>query len=85
MSYTKEHELQVLVEILEIAKLDLHRLLIADHVPFDISDKIAKERKTIADIEFLIHDIHVELALKDLKREYMQIYSLANNMNMLAI
>ena len=85
MCYTKVHELQALVEILEIAKLDLHRLLIADHVPFDISDKIAKERKTIADIEFLIHDIQVDLALKDLKREYMQTYSLANSMNTLTV
>ena len=85
MSYTKVHELQALVEILEIAKLDLHRLLIADHVPFDISDKIAKERKTIADIEYLIHDIQVELALKDLKREYMQTYSLVNSINVLTI
>jgi len=85
MSYAKVHELQALVEILEIAKLDLHRLLIADHVPFDISDKIAKERKTIADIEFLIQDIQVDLALKDLKREYMQTYSLANGMNTLTI
>lgn len=85
MSYTKVCELQALVEILEIAKFDLHRLLIADHVPFDISDKIAKERKTIADIEFLIYDIRVELALKDLKREYMQIYSLVNIMNTLTV
>jgi hypothetical protein len=85
MSYTKVHELQALVEILEIAKLDLHRLLIADHVPFDTSDKIAKERKTIADIEFLIHNIQVDLVLKDLKREYMQTYSLANSMNTLTI
>ena len=76
---------QALVEILEIAKLDLHRLLIADHVPFDISNKIAKERKTIADIEFLIHDIRVDLALKDLKREYMQTYSLVNSMNTLTV
>ena len=40
MSYAKANELQALVEILEIAKLDLHRLLIADHAPFDISYKI---------------------------------------------
>lgn len=73
MSYTKVHELQALVEILDIAKLHLHRLL------------NAKERKTIADIEFLIHDIRVELALKDLKREYMQTYSLVNSMNTLTV
>ena len=85
MSYTKIHKPQALVEILEIAKLDLHRLLIADHAPFDISNKIAKERKTIADIEFLIHDIRVDLALKDLKREYMQTYSLVNSMNTLTV
>ena len=85
MSYAKAHELQALVEILEIAKLDLHRLLIADHAPFDISYKIAKERKTIADIEFLIQDIRVELALKDLKIEYIQTYSLVNIMNTLTV
>jgi hypothetical protein len=85
MSFTKDRGTQALFEILEIAKLDLHRLLVADHVPFDISDKIAKKRKTIADIEFLIYDIRVELALKDLKRQYMQTYSLDNIMNTLTI
>ena len=85
MSYTKVQELQALVEILQIAKLDLRRLLIADHVPFDVSEKIAKERKTISDIEFLIHDIRVELALEDLKREYIQTYSLVNSINMLTV
>ena len=49
------------------------------------SSNIAKEYKTIADIEFLIHDIRVDLALKDLKREYMQTYSLVNSMNTLTV
>lgn len=85
MSYTKAHELQALIETLEIAKMDLHMLLNADHVPFDISDKIAKERKTIADIEFLIHDIQVEIAFNDLKREYMKEYTLVNSIDALTI
>ena len=79
MSYTKEEELQALVEILEISKFNLRRLLNADHVPFDINVMIAKERKTIADIEYLINDVQVDIALSELKREYMKIYLVANS------
>ena len=85
MAYSKVHELEALVEILETAQLDLHRLLVADHVPFDVGERIAKERKTITDIEYLIRDIQADIALNELKKEYMKIYSGINKTAALAI
>ena len=75
MINTGVHELQTLLQILEMSKRDLNKLLHADHVPNDVSDKITKERKTISEIEVLLYDIRADLAFRDIKNMYMKLYT----------
>ena len=50
------HELRSLIEILDVCYTDLHCLLMTDHPPPDHLERIAKERQTIEEIEYLIAD-----------------------------
>ena len=65
------HELHALYEILDVARADLQRLLTADHPPADYLAKIATERKTIEDIEYLVADLEAQIASKDLHKYIM--------------
>ena len=74
MSRQAAHELRALYEILDVAYTDLHELLMADHPPADYLAKIAKERKTIEDIEYLAADLKAEIACKELHKYIMDQY-----------
>ena len=82
---SKVHELRALVEILDVCYTDLHDLLMTDHPPSDHLEKIAKERQTIEDIEYLIADVKAEIACKELHKYMMNEYTMTKSMKRLSV
>ncbi len=82
---SKVHELRALIEILDVCYTELHELLMTDHPPADHLEKIAKERKTIEDIEYLIADVKAEIACKELHKYMMNEYTMTHQMNRLSV
>jgi hypothetical protein len=74
------HELRALIDILDVCYTALHDLLMTDHPPPDHLEKIAKERQTIEDIEYLIADVKAEIARKKLHK-----YTMTHQMNQLSV
>jgi len=60
------HELIMLYEILDVCYKDLHHILMCDHPPRDIFERIEKERNMIFSIENLILDLKTDIARKEL-------------------
>ena len=56
-----------------------------DHPPDNVSELIAKEKKTIEDIEYLIADVKAEIACKELRKYLMNEYSMVHQMNRLHV
>lgn len=79
------HELRSLLEILDVCYADLDHLLLCDHPPENVSELIAKEKKTIEDIEYLIADVKAEIACKELHKYMMKEYSMVHQMNRLRV
>ena len=50
-----------------------------------MSELIAKEKKTIEDIEYLIADVKAEIACKELRKYLMNEYSMVHQMNRLHV
>jgi hypothetical protein len=61
-------ELGALFEILEVCKDDLKKLLICDHPPSDLLERIDQERSNIAAVKHLIVDLKAHVALKELHK-----------------
>ena len=83
MSHARE--LRSLLEILDVCYADLNHLLICDHPPENVSELVAAERKTIADIEYLIADVKAEIACKELRKYMMNEYTMVHQMNRLSV
>ena len=81
----KVHELRALIEILDVCYTALHDLLMTDHPPPDHLEKIAKERQTIEDVEYLIADVKAEIACKELHKYLMNEYTMVHQMNRLRV
>ena len=82
---SKVHELRALIEILDVCYIDLNELLMTDHPPADHLEKIAKERQTIEDIEYLIAEVKAEIACKELHKYLMNEYTMTHQMNRLSV
>jgi hypothetical protein len=68
MSYTDKERLRSLTEVRDLAIEDLTRLLRSEHVPYDVSSLIAKERQVISDLNSLIYEEQVKSARETLKQ-----------------
>jgi hypothetical protein len=82
---SKVHELRALLEILDVCYTELNELLMTDHPLADHLEKIAKERQTIEDIEYLIADVKAEIACKELHKYLMNEYAITSQMNRLSV
>ena len=79
------HELRSLIEILDVCYTDLHCLLMTDHPPPDHLERIAKERQTIEEIEYLIADVKAEIACKELHKYMINEYTMTQQMKYVRI
>lgn len=79
------HELRSLIEILDVCYTDLHCLLMTDHPPPDHLERIAKERQTIEEIEYLIADVKAEIACKELHKYMINEYTMTHQMKRMHI
>jgi hypothetical protein len=77
----QQHELRSFLEILDVCKADLHKLLTCDHPPHNSAKLIAKERQNISDIEYLVADIKAQIASKKIYKQMMTEYSMVHSMN----
>lgn len=70
-------ELGALFEILEVCKDDLKNLLMLDHPPTDLLERIDRERSTMDDIKYLITDLKAQIACKELHTYVMDEFGMA--------
>ena len=68
-------ELEALLEIKQISETDLRRYLTMDHPPSNINNLISKERKVIADIDYLIFDLQAQIAAAEMYTHIQQEYN----------
>ena len=85
MSYEQFDELRALFEILEVCEKDLKELLMRDHSPADLLERIDKDRQTIDDINYLIADLKAQIAARQLHKAAMREYSMIHSMNRLSV
>jgi len=61
-----QQELQAFREVLDIAREDLNFLLTCTHLPEDGIARITRERKVVADLEWLVYDVSSKIAMREL-------------------
>jgi len=61
-----QQELQAFREVLDIAREDLNLLLTCTHLPEDGIALITRERRTVADLEWLVYDASSKIAMREL-------------------
>jgi len=61
-------ELQAFEEVLDIARKDLRTLLTRDHLPPGGAALIERERKVVADLEWLVYDATTKIAMHELAK-----------------
>jgi len=61
-----QQELQAFREVLDIAREDLRKLLTCTHLPEDGIALITRERRTVADLEWLVYDASSKIAMREL-------------------
>ena len=61
-----QQELQAFREVLDIAREDLNLLLTCTHLPEDGIALITRERRTVADLEWLVYDVSSKIAMREL-------------------
>lgn len=83
--FTLIEELGALFEILETCKEDLKKLLMCDHPPADLLERIDRERGTMEDIKYLIADLKAQIACKELHTYMMNEYAMTRQMGRMCV
>tara|TARA_B110000971_G_scaffold203036_1_gene223254 strand:- start:14 stop:268 length:255 start_codon:yes stop_codon:yes gene_type:complete len=78
-------ELNALFEILEVCKNDLKALLMQDHPPEDLLERIDYENSTMEDIKYLIADLKAQIAAKELHVYMMSEYTMIRQMKRMTV